>query len=121
LKALGEAYLQETDTEKRDALKVSLLALDKEAYRLTRRVPEVDPLKALAEVERARPEMEALEQGLIDLLPLAEAVDIKRGRALSEVVCGSRGTDYAEAVVQLTARLQLELFGPTKHTRAKRA
>jgi hypothetical protein len=84
-----------------------------------------------ASIERARPDMETLLELIEAALPAAERVDIGRGRCLPETVedmetgkavrtadyLGSRGTDYAEELVQLRARLSLELYGPTKQNR----
>jgi hypothetical protein len=84
-------------------------------------------------IEKARPDMETLLQLIEAALPAAERVDIGRGRCLPETVqdmetghsvrtadyLGSRGTDYAEELVQLRARLSLELYGPTKQNRKR--
>jgi hypothetical protein len=85
-------------------------------------------LAQLDMLERARPDKENLLEAIEAALPAAERVDIKRGRCLPETVedmengetmrtadyLGLRGTDYTKELVQLRARLSLELYGPTK-------
>jgi hypothetical protein len=58
------------------------------------------------------PDVRQLLAGLEALLPIAERVDAARGRAGAEVVGGSAGFDLAEDLVQLIARISLEVHGP---------
>ncbi|MBB6054114.1 hypothetical protein [Armatimonas rosea] len=63
------------------------------------------------------PDVRQLLAGLEALLPVAERVDAARGRACAEVIGGSAGLDLAEDLVQLIARISLEIHGPgTEHT-----
>lgn len=58
------------------------------------------------------PEVRQLLAGLEALLPVAERVDVSRGRAGESVIGGSAGFDVAEDLAQLIARLSLEIHGP---------
>jgi hypothetical protein len=69
-------------------------------------------LADLAALERVRPEAQDLADELRRLLPLAERIDKARGRALDRPVAGSAGLDLAEDIVQLLARIELDLHGP---------
>jgi hypothetical protein len=69
-------------------------------------------LGQLMKLENSRPEALALLDALRAALPLAEALDEKRGDVLDEPVGGSAGLVWGEDLVQLKSKLELELFGP---------
>lgn len=72
----------------------------------------VNPLAELALVESSRAEALALLEALRVALPLAEALDQKRGDVLAVPVAGYSGTEWGERVLQAVSGLELELFGP---------
>lgn len=72
-----------------------------------------NPLAELSRVERSRTEALALLQALRAALPAAEALDAARGDVLPAPVLGSRGLVWGEDLVQMIARLELELHGPS--------
>lgn len=74
--------------------------------------PPVNPLAELSRLERSRTEALALLEALRAALPAAEALDEARGDVLPAPVLGSRGLVWSEDLVQMVARLELELFGP---------
>lgn len=76
------------------------------------RPAQTNPLAELARVERSRSEALALLEALRATLPKAEALDQARGDVLNAPVGGSAGLVWGEDLVQMIARLELELFGP---------
>lgn len=74
--------------------------------------PQENPLAELMKLERSRGEALALLEALRAALPLAEALDAKRGDVLTEPVAGYRGTEWGERVLQAVCGLELELVGP---------
>ena len=73
-----------------------------------------NPLAALARVENSRSEALALLDALRHALPLAEALDAKRGDVLDMPVNGSAGLVWGDRLVQAVCGLELELFGPAQ-------
>jgi hypothetical protein len=130
--ALSREYQNEDNPEDvRLLYRNGLIALDNALIQHENEKDAALAIPDFASIERARPDMETLLQLIEAALPAAERVDIGRGRCLPETVedmetgravrtadyLGSRGTDYAEELVQLRARLSLELYGPTKQNR----
>lgn len=77
-----------------------------------RPVPK-NPLAELRKLDASRSEALTLLEALRATLPAAEALDAARGNALDAPVLGSRGLVWGEDLVQMIARLELELFGPS--------
>ena len=73
---------------------------------------QTNPLAELARVERSRAEALALLDALRAALPRAEALEQARGDVLDAPIGGSAGLVWGEDLVQLIARLELELYGP---------
>ncbi len=71
-----------------------------------------NPLAELARVENSRSEALALLDALRHALPLAEALDAKRGDVLDTPVNGSAGLVWGDRLLQAVCGLELELFGP---------
>ena len=71
-----------------------------------------NPLAELARVENSRTEALALLDALRAALPLAEALDAKRGDVIDEPIGGSAGLVWGDRLVQAVCGLELELFGP---------
>jgi hypothetical protein len=130
--ALSREYQNEDNPEDvRLLYRNGLIALDNALIQHENEKDAALAIPDFASIERARPDMETLLQLIEAALPAAERVDIGRGRCLPETVedmetgravrtadyLGSRGTDYAEELVQLRARISLELYGPTKQNR----
>ncbi len=60
------------------------------------------------------PDVRALLDGIIALVPLAEKVDQARGRWYPDApATDTKGTDLAETLHLLACRLHLEAFGPS--------
>lgn len=74
---------------------------------------ENNPLAELARVESSRSEALALLDALRAALPLAEALDAKRGDVLDVAVGGYRGLEWGDRLMQAVCGLELELFGPS--------
>ncbi len=75
---------------------------------------EPNPLAELARVENSRSEALALLDALRHALPLAEALDAKRGDVIDEPIGGSAGLVWGDRLVQAVCGLELELFGPSE-------
>lgn len=88
-----------------DASRDALEALQDAGAVLADRVakPASNPLAELARVENSRGEALALLDALCHALPLADALDQKRG---------DTGGDWEERIAELQSALKLELFGP---------
>lgn len=69
-------------------------------------------LGQLRKLETSRAEALALLDALRAALPLAEALDEKRGDVLAEPVAGYRGLEWGERLLQAVCGLELELYGP---------
>jgi hypothetical protein len=74
---------------------------------------DLDVSRDVALEQLDTPDTRALLVALSAALPIAERIDAARGRSLPEAMGGSAGTDLAEDIGLLIARLELEIHGPS--------
>jgi hypothetical protein len=111
----GEAGITEAQDKAADALRLMLRAGVASPFQVRgRRTDDGGLLAQLAMLDT--PEARELLAALAKVQALAEVVDAQRGRALPPdlpLQAGeSRGTDYAETISMMAARLRTEIHGP---------
>lgn len=114
----AEEILRSAGKDSAEALKelASLGVRPSEAVR-PRVGPSSGDLGQLMKLESSRAEAMALLEALRAALPLAEALDAKRGDVLPEAIGGSAGLVWGDRLIQAISGLELELSGPgAEHT-----